>query len=56
MTMKEAVECLSKEEETYQNCGASFIQHNAYIDDKAKEEVVYLVSLSHCQAVYFCQM
>lgn len=46
------MECLSKEEEAYQNCGASFIQHNAYVDDKAKEEVPYLLLLSRCQAVY----
>ncbi|XP_026204289.1 plakophilin-1-like [Anabas testudineus] len=42
LTMKEAVECLSSEDQTYQNCGASFIQHNAYMDDKAKEEVLKL--------------
>lgn len=43
ITMKEAVEYLSKTEETYQHCGASYIQHNTFIDDKAKEEVVCLV-------------
>ncbi|XP_029007815.1 plakophilin-1-like [Betta splendens] len=42
MTMKEAVECLSQSQETYQSCGASYIQHNAFIDDKAREEVVKL--------------
>lgn len=40
MSVKEAVECLSHSDETYQNCGASYIQHNSYIDDKTKEEVV----------------
>ncbi|KAF7669928.1 hypothetical protein LDENG_00110600 [Lucifuga dentata] len=42
ITMKEAVEYLSKEQETYQHCGASFIQHNTFVDDKAKEEVLKL--------------
>ncbi|XP_054473657.1 plakophilin-1 [Anoplopoma fimbria] len=42
ITMKEAVEYLSNEDETYQHCGASYIQHNAFIDDKAKEEVLKL--------------
>lgn len=37
--MKEAVEYLSKKDETYQHCGASYIQHNTFVDDKAKEEV-----------------
>ncbi|XP_063766747.1 plakophilin-1 isoform X2 [Eleginops maclovinus] len=40
ITMKEAVEYLSNEEETYQHCGASYIQHNTFIDEKAKEEVL----------------
>ncbi|XP_042350452.1 plakophilin-1 [Plectropomus leopardus] len=39
-TMEEAVECLSVEDESYQHCGASYIQHNTFIDDKAKEEVL----------------
>ncbi|XP_056292848.1 plakophilin-1 [Pseudoliparis swirei] len=42
ITMKEAVEYLSSDDETYQHCGASFIQHNTFIDDKAKEEVLKL--------------
>ncbi|XP_068170593.1 plakophilin-1-like [Antennarius striatus] len=42
ISMKEAVECLSKPEETFQFCGASYIQHHTYIDDKAKEEVLKL--------------
>lgn len=39
LTMKEAVEYLSKKDETYQHWGASYIQHNTFVDDKAKEEV-----------------
>uniref|UniRef100_A0A8D0DFG3 Plakophilin 1 n=1 Tax=Sander lucioperca TaxID=283035 RepID=A0A8D0DFG3_SANLU len=42
ITMKEAVDFLSNEDETYQHCGASYIQHNTFIDDKAKEEVLKL--------------
>lgn len=53
ITMVEAVEYLSKREDTFQHCGASYIQHRTFIDDKAKEEVVCLVvknstSLSTC--------
>ncbi|XP_008278076.1 plakophilin-1 [Stegastes partitus] len=40
ITMKEAVEYLSSEDQAYQHCGASYIQHNAYVDDKTKEEVL----------------
>ncbi|XP_035517096.1 plakophilin-1-like isoform X2 [Morone saxatilis] len=39
ITMKEAVEYLSNSDETYQHCGASYIQHNTFINDKAKDEV-----------------
>ncbi|XP_057702704.1 plakophilin-1 [Corythoichthys intestinalis] len=39
ITMKEAVEFLSNEDVKFQHCGASYIQHNTFIDDKAKEEV-----------------
>uniref|UniRef100_A0A671YY14 Plakophilin 1b n=1 Tax=Sparus aurata TaxID=8175 RepID=A0A671YY14_SPAAU len=42
ITMKEAVELLSSLDETYQHCGAAYIQHNTYIDEKAKEEVLKL--------------
>lgn len=45
--MKEAVEYLGNMDETYQHCGASFIQHNTFIDDKAKEEVLVLLLLCH---------
>ncbi|XP_037642664.1 plakophilin-1 isoform X2 [Sebastes umbrosus] len=40
ITMKEAVEYLSNGDDTYQHCGASYIQHNTFIDDKAKDEVL----------------
>lgn len=43
--MKEAVEYLSSGDENFQHCGASYIQHSAFIDDKAKEEVPFLVYL-----------
>lgn len=46
--MKEAVDFLSNEDETYQHCGASYIQHNTFIDDKAKEEVDGLVIFISC--------
>lgn len=39
LTMKEAVEYLSSKDEMYQHWGASYIQHNTFIDDKAKEDV-----------------
>ncbi|XP_047439689.1 plakophilin-1 isoform X2 [Mugil cephalus] len=42
LTMKEAVEYLASKDETYQHCGASYIQHNTFIDDKAKEQVLKL--------------
>ncbi|XP_041810506.1 plakophilin-1-like isoform X2 [Chelmon rostratus] len=42
ITMKEAVEYLSNKDETYQHCGASYIQHNTFIDESAKEEVLKL--------------
>lgn len=39
ITMKEAVEYLLSHDENYQHCGASFIQHSTYKEDKAKQEV-----------------
>ncbi|XP_029358745.1 plakophilin-1-like [Echeneis naucrates] len=42
LTMKEAVECLSSDHEAFQHCGASYIQHNVFVDDNAKEEVLKL--------------
>uniref|UniRef100_H3BXI4 Plakophilin 1b n=1 Tax=Tetraodon nigroviridis TaxID=99883 RepID=H3BXI4_TETNG len=40
--MKEAVEYLSHPEEAYQHCGASYICHKTFTDDKAKEQVLKL--------------
>lgn len=58
LTMKEAVEYLSSKDEMYQHWGASYIQHNTFIDDKAKEDVgdfFLLLFFNHlyakCQAV-----
>ncbi|KAM9757819.1 plakophilin-1 [Menidia menidia] len=42
ITLKEAVEFLSTGDEKFQLCGASFIQHNSFISDKTKEEVLKL--------------
>ncbi|MEQ2237420.1 hypothetical protein ILYODFUR_022918, partial [Ilyodon furcidens] len=42
ITMKEAVHFLSSDDENYQNCGASYIQHNTFISNEAKEEVLKL--------------
>ncbi|XP_035008958.1 plakophilin-1 [Hippoglossus stenolepis] len=42
ITMNEAVSCLSSNDETHQHCGASYIQHNTFINDHAKEEVLKL--------------
>uniref|UniRef100_A0A096LW95 Plakophilin 1b n=1 Tax=Poecilia formosa TaxID=48698 RepID=A0A096LW95_POEFO len=42
ITMKEAVLFLSSKDENLQNCGASYIQHITFINDKAKEEVYTL--------------
>lgn len=38
--MKEAVEYLSHSDKAYQRCGASYIWHKTFIDDKAKEQVI----------------
>ncbi|XP_032405589.1 plakophilin-1-like [Xiphophorus hellerii] len=42
ITMQEAVQFLSSQDEKYQHCGASYIQHNTFISDKAREEVFTL--------------
>ncbi|RVE73050.1 hypothetical protein OJAV_G00045470 [Oryzias javanicus] len=42
ITMKEAVKFLSSNDEEYQYYGSSYIQHNTYDNDKAKEEVLQL--------------
>lgn len=47
ITLKEAVEYLSKKEKTYQHCGASYIQHNTFINENAKEEVCLVICHFH---------
>ncbi|KAI7808102.1 putative plakophilin-1 [Triplophysa rosa] len=42
MTMKEAVECLFSPDENHQLCGAAYIQHSTFTDEKAKQEVLTL--------------
>ncbi|XP_053723471.1 plakophilin-1-like [Synchiropus splendidus] len=42
LTMKEAVEYLSNQNELFKCCGASYIQHNTFVDEKAKDEVLRL--------------
>lgn len=42
LTLKEAVEFLSSAEEKYQQCGATFIQHATFKEDRAKQEVFQL--------------
>lgn len=39
LTLKEAVEFLGSSEESYQQWGATFIQHTTYTDESAKSEV-----------------
>ncbi|KAL1249641.1 hypothetical protein QQF64_020646 [Cirrhinus molitorella] len=39
ITLEEAVEYLSHADVSYQLCGASFIQHHTFTEDKAKQEV-----------------
>lgn len=40
--MKDAVEYLSHPDKTYQYHGAFYIRHNTFIDDKAKEQVLFI--------------
>lgn len=54
ITMKEAVEFLSSENEHYQYCGTSYIQHRTYTDDNAKEEVVHLIFYVFTLSHYCC--
>ncbi|XP_071762417.2 plakophilin-1 isoform X1 [Centroberyx gerrardi] len=42
LTLKEAVEFLSHPEENYQQCGASFIQHSTFKEERPKQEVLRL--------------
>lgn len=39
LTVKEAVEYLSHDEESYQQCGATFIQNASFKAEQAKTEV-----------------
>lgn len=39
MTLKEAVEYLSHSDENYQQCGATFIQHATFKEERTKQEV-----------------
>lgn len=39
LTLKEAVEYLSHTEESYKQCGATFIQHASFKEEQAKQEV-----------------
>ncbi|KAI1890614.1 hypothetical protein AGOR_G00155480 [Albula goreensis] len=51
MTMKDAVEYLFSQDENYQHCGASFIQHSTYKEDKAKREVLQLKGIPQLVAL-----
>ncbi|XP_068186501.1 plakophilin-1 [Antennarius striatus] len=42
LTLKEAVEYLSHSEESYQQCGALFIQHATFKEERTKQEVLEL--------------
>ncbi|KAF4112611.1 plakophilin-1 [Onychostoma macrolepis] len=42
MTMQDAVDYLFSTDESYQLCGAAYIQHSTFTDDKAKQEVLTL--------------
>ncbi|XDV35248.1 hypothetical protein PO909_005229 [Leuciscus waleckii] len=42
LTMREAVDYLFSPDENYQQCGAAYIQHSTFTDDKAKQEVLAL--------------
>ncbi|CAL8337486.1 unnamed protein product [Merluccius merluccius] len=61
LTMKQAVDCLCSTDPQLQHCGASFIQHSTYVDDKAKQEVFQLegiprlVALLHSQNPQVCE-
>ncbi|XP_072539271.1 plakophilin-1 [Salminus brasiliensis] len=46
LTISDAVDCLLSQDENYQLCGASSIQHSTYTDDKAKQEVLKLKGIS----------
>ncbi|KAM4610546.1 plakophilin-1 [Polymixia lowei] len=42
LTLKEAVEFLSQPEENFQQCGATFIQHTTFKEERSKQEVLRL--------------
>ncbi|XP_059415656.1 plakophilin-1-like [Carassius carassius] len=42
MTMQEAIDYLFSTDESVQQCGAAYIQHSTFTDDKAKQEVLML--------------
>ena len=42
LTLKEAVEYLTQSGENYQQCGANFIQHSTFNEERTKEEVELL--------------
>ncbi|KAM7404785.1 hypothetical protein PAMP_012098 [Pampus punctatissimus] len=42
LTLKEAVEFLSHPEDNFQQCGATFIQHTTFKEERAKQEVFQL--------------
>ncbi|TRY82185.1 hypothetical protein DNTS_000381 [Danionella cerebrum] len=47
ITLQEAVEYLTHSDISYQLCGASFIQHNTFIEDSSKQEVCRLGGIPH---------
>uniref|UniRef100_A0A8C1SAL8 Plakophilin 1b n=1 Tax=Cyprinus carpio TaxID=7962 RepID=A0A8C1SAL8_CYPCA len=42
ITMQEAIDYLFASDESYQLCGAAYIQHSTFTEDKAKQEVLTL--------------
>ncbi|XP_058498432.1 plakophilin-1 isoform X1 [Solea solea] len=47
LTLREAVAFLSHSEENFQQCGATFIQHGTYKEERAKQEVHQLGGIPH---------
>ncbi|XP_056305599.1 plakophilin-1 [Danio aesculapii] len=47
ITLQEAVDYLTHEDISHQLCGASFIQHNTFTEDMAKQEVWRLGGIPH---------
>lgn len=46
MTMTEAIDLLRSPDENHQLCGAAYIQHSTFTDEKAKQEVLTLKGIS----------